>query len=204
LDIGVGRLTAVQMGVCAVTNGDQADGVFDGRIYRRTSGAAAGCSRVGSSNAGSPFQGAAGRINRSGLGAVRAINLLMMGFAYLAVGLLIRGATLGFPVIHIDEQFYLLVGDRMLHGAVPFVDIWDRKPIGLFILYAAIRLLGGDGILQYQLVALACVAGTSLVIYRMAREIASPMGAFWAGVAYQLYLSAFFCFGGQAPVSTIC
>lgn len=151
-------------------------------------------------NAGSPFQGAAGRINRSGLGAVRAINLLMMGFAYLAVGLLIRGATLGFPVIHIDEQFYLLVGDRMLHGAVPFVDIWDRKPIGLFILYAAIRLLGGDGILQYQLVALACVAGTSLVIYRMAREIASPMGAFWAGVAYQLYLSAFFCFGGQAPV----
>jgi len=141
-----------------------------------------------------------GVVERSGLGAVRGINLLLMGFAYLAVGLVLRGATLGFPVIHIDEQFYLLVGDRMLHGAVPFVDIWDRKPVGLFLLFAAIRLLGGDGILQYQLVALACVAGTSLVIYRMAREIASPMGAFYAGAAYQMFLSAFFCFGGQAPV----
>lgn len=144
-----------------------------------------------------PLSGVA---EKSGLGAVRGINLLLMGFAYLAVGLVLRGATLGFPVIHIDEQFYLLVGDRMLHGAVPFVDIWDRKPVGLFLLFAAIRLMGGDGILQYQLVALACVAGTSLVIYRMAREIAAPMGAFWAGVAYQLFLSAFFCFGGQAPV----
>ena len=57
------------------------------------------------------------------------------------LGLLLRGATLGYPIIHIDEQFYLLVGDRMLHGAVPFVDIWDRKPIGLFLIYAATRLL---------------------------------------------------------------
>ena len=159
-----------------------------------------GAAKVEASTVNPPLQGVIGRVERSGLGAVRGINLLLMGFAYLAVGLALRGATLGFPVIHIDEQFYLLVGDRMLHGAVPFVDIWDRKPVGLFLLYAAIRLLGGDGILQYQLVALACVAGTSLVIYRLAREIASPMGAFWAGVAYQLFLSAFFCFGGQAPV----
>jgi hypothetical protein len=130
---------------------------------------------------------------------VRAINLLMMGFAYLAVGLLIRGATLGFPVIHIDEQFYLLVGDRMLHGAVPFVDIWDRKPIGLFLLYAAIRLLGGDGIVQYQLVALACVAGTSLVIWRTARKSPRRWG-FLGRRCLSAVLSAFFCFGGQAPV----
>ncbi|RVU03540.1 hypothetical protein EOE18_15595 [Novosphingobium umbonatum] len=134
------------------------------------------------------------------MGLARWQELALVGFAYLLVGLLVRGGTLGFPVIHIDEQFYLLVGDRMLHGAVPFVDIWDRKPVGLFILFAAMRLLGGEGILQYQLVALACVAGTSLVIYRIAREIAPRAGAWWAGVAYQLYLSAFFCFGGQAPV----
>lgn len=156
-----------------------------------------GAAKAEAPKVGQPLPGLG---EKAGLGAVRGVNLLLMGFAYLAVGLLLRGSTLGYPIIHIDEQFYLLVGDRMLHGAVPFVDIWDRKPIGLFLLYGAIRLLGGDGILQYQLVALACVAGTSLVIYRMAREIASPMGAWWAGVAYQLFLSAFFCFGGQAPV----
>ncbi|MGC5220785.1 hypothetical protein, partial [Escherichia coli] len=62
-----------------------------------------------------------GVTEQAGLGAVRGVNLLLMGFAYLAVGLVLRGATLGYPAIHIDEQFYLLVGDRMLHGAVPFV-----------------------------------------------------------------------------------
>jgi len=127
-------------------------------------------------------------------------GLLLLSFAYLAVALLMRGSTLGFPVIHSDEEFYLLVGDRMLHGAIPFVDIWDRKPVGLFLLFAGMRLLGGDGILQYQLVALACAAATSLVIYRIARTVAGRAGAWWAGVGYQLYLSAFFCFGGQAPV----
>ena len=132
--------------------------------------------------------------------AARWPELLLVGFAYLVVALLVRGGTLGFPILHIDEQFYLLVGDRMLHGALPFVDIWDRKPVGLFLLYAAIRLLGGTGVLQYQLVALGCAAATSLVIYRIAREVASRPGAWWAGVAYQLYLSAYLCFGGQAPV----
>ena len=60
-----------------------------------------------------------------------------------------RAQTFGNPVIGFDEQFYLLVGDRMIHGAIPFVDIFDRKPIGLFLIYGAIRLLGGEGTLQY-------------------------------------------------------
>lgn len=48
------------------------------------------------------------------------------------VALVARWVTFGNPVIGFDEQFYLLVGDRMLHGAMPFVDIFDRKPVGLF------------------------------------------------------------------------
>jgi 4-amino-4-deoxy-L-arabinose transferase-like glycosyltransferase len=149
-----------------------------------------------------PWQSAG--IGAAGIGArVEAITssrtaLAALGFLLLAMAM--RLPILGYPVIHIDEQFYLLVGDRMLQGQLPFVDIWDRKPVGLFVVFAAIRLLGGDGIVQYQLVGLACTALTSLLIYRAAREIASPMGAFWAGVAYQLALAAVFCFGGQAPV----
>ena len=56
---------------------------------------------------------------------------------------LVRCQTFGDPFIGFDEQFYLLVGDRMWHhGDLPFVDIFDRKPIGLFLIYAAIRALG--------------------------------------------------------------
>src|SRR3546814_11116525 len=82
-------------------------------------------------------------------------------------------------VAHGDEQFYLLVGERMLNwGATPYVDIWDRKPVGLFLLYAGIRLLGDDGIVQYQIVALLTVAATSGI---MAIWIARFSG--WLGAA---------------------
>ncbi len=143
-----------------------------------------------------PATARAGNLPEQGIWA----RLAVLVPAYFVATLILRAVTLGDPVIHIDEQFYLLVGDRMLHGAVPFVDIWDRKPIGLFLIYAAIRLLGGDGIIQYQLVALAFAASTAVVIHLIARQIASNIGAWCAGIGYLLYLSAFNCFGGQAPV----
>jgi hypothetical protein len=43
--------------------------------------------------------------------------------------LVFRSFHFGNPDVDFDEPFYLLVGDRMLHGAIPYVDIWDRKPI---------------------------------------------------------------------------
>ena len=107
----------------------------------------------------------------------------------------------GNPVIHVDEQYYLLVGDRMLHGALPYVDIWDRKPIGLFLIFAGIRLLPGDGILAYQLVATGFAAATAWCVWRAARMIgAAPLGALAAGGAYLIWVSLLGGRGGQSPV----
>lgn len=125
--------------------------------------------------------------------AVVGLILLLAAFA-------IRCAQFGNPLIHVDENFYLLVGDRMLHGAVPYVDIWDRKPVGLFVLFAAIRLLGGDGIVQYQVVATLFAAGTALIVARMAAPMAGLKAATIAGVIYLLLLGLVGGSGGQAPV----
>jgi hypothetical protein len=125
---------------------------------------------------------------------------LTPALGYILCALVLRGVLFGNPVVHIDEQFYLFVGDRMLQGALPYVDIWDRKPIGLFLIYAVARLLGGDGVLAYQLIATASAAATALVINRLARMIAPPAAAWWSGVAYLIYLLPFNCAGGQVPV----
>ncbi len=118
-----------------------------------------------------------------------------------ALALLVRAIDFGNPVIHVDEQYYLLVGDRLWSGATPYLDIWDRKPIGLFLLYAAIRALPGDGILAYQLVATGFAATTALIVDRAARRVgASPAGAVAAGAAYLVWLSALGGRGGQSPV----
>lgn len=118
----------------------------------------------------------------------------------VAVALGLRCWWFGNPIVQVDEQFYLLVGDRMLHGAVPFVDIWDRKPVGLFLAYAAMRLLGGNGIIQYQLVAAACAAAQALLVVQVARLHAGAFGARVAGVAVLLWLLVYDGAGGQSPV----
>lgn len=126
-----------------------------------------------------------------------AVLLLIL----LLFAVAVRMRDFGNPSIHVDEQYYLLVGDRMLHGALPYLNIWDRKPIGLFLLFAGMRLLPGDGILAYQLVATLCAALTGLVVALGARRLgARPLGCLLAGCAYVLWLSFLSGRGGQSPV----
>lgn len=126
-------------------------------------------------------------------------RLLLLLVALLAA-FATRAWLFGNPVIQVDEQFYLLTGDRVLHGAIPFVDIWDRKPVGIFLLYAAIRLLGGEGIYQYQLAATVAAAVTAYLIAVTALRFANLRGAAMAAVAYLVWLQIFDGGGGQTPV----
>jgi len=125
---------------------------------------------------------------------------LLVGALLLLVTFFARAQTLGNPVLGFDEQFYLVVGDRMLQGAIPFVDIFDRKPIGLFLIYGFIRLLGGDGTLQYQLVAGLVAWTTAWLIWRFGRRLGSPLGALAAAIAYLIWLDFMEGEAGQAPV----
>jgi hypothetical protein len=118
----------------------------------------------------------------------------------LVVTALTRAFSFGNPVLYNDEQFYLLVGSRMLEGALPYVDLWDRKPIGLFFIYAATSALGPWDVLQYQATACLFAGTTAWVIYRIARMIACAHGALIAAACYPLYLAGFSLVGGQAPV----
>ena len=113
---------------------------------------------------------------------------------------LIRLPTFGNPVLEFDEQLYLLVGDRMLHGHLPYVDLWDRKPIGLFLFYAGVRLFGGSGIVQYQIAATLCVAITASFIWTISRRTVRMIPAFVVALAYVLFLNVLSGTGGQASV----
>ncbi len=118
----------------------------------------------------------------------------------LAVALATRAGLFGDPAIETDEQFYLLVADRMWHGDLPYVDIWDRKPILLFLIYAALRPLSADGIVAYQIGATLFATMTAFVIVLIAQRFASLRGAWLAGIAYLLYLPVLRGDGGQSAV----
>ncbi|MGK6318256.1 hypothetical protein [Sphingomonas sp. DT-204] len=119
----------------------------------------------------------------------------------LAAAVALRAADFGNPVIHVDEQYYLLLGERLLRGALPYVDIWDRKPIGLFLLYAGAAALPGDDILGYQLLACLSAAATAALVFASALRLgASRTGAIAAAIAYLVWLPLLGGRGGQAPV----
>lgn len=129
------------------------------------------------------------------------LNPFLLVALLLAVAIALRGRDFGNPAIHVDEQYYLLVGDRMLGGAIPYVDLWDRKPVGLFLIFAAIRLLPGDGILAYQIVATLFATATAWLVVVGGRRLgATPGGSFAAAIGYLIWLSLLSGRGGQSPV----
>ncbi len=122
--------------------------------------------------------------------------LLIVGVAVAA-----RAPTFGNPIIHVDEEFYFTVAHAWAHGAIPYVDIWDRKPIGLFALYLPAAALGYPaGIWAYQAMALVAVVATAWIVARLARDAGWGSAAMLAAVAYVLWLNLAEGEGGQTPV----
>ncbi len=66
------------------------------------------------------------------------VQLLILALATLAT----RASTYDNPLYSADDQIYWLIGKGWLNGALPYVDIWDRKPPGLYATYAAIAAFG--------------------------------------------------------------
>jgi hypothetical protein len=119
----------------------------------------------------------------------------------LAAAIAVRAIAFGNPVVHVDEEFYFLTAQRMLEGALPFVDIWDRKPIGLFLIYLPAAALGVPlGIWAYQIMALASVVATALLIIRLAERTGWGKGGLAAALLYIFMVNFGDGQSGQAPI----
>jgi len=119
----------------------------------------------------------------------------------LLVAIVARAITFGDPVVHVDEEFYFTTAYAWLHGATPYIDVWDRKPIGLFILYLPAAMFGlKAGIWAYQALALASLVGTAWLIARLAERAGWGKGALAAALTYVLWVDFVDGQGGQAPI----
>lgn len=138
-----------------------------------------------------------GRINR----APRWRSTTVAACFLLIATVLVRFPWFGDASYHEDESYYLVFAQAMHHGAMPYVDIWDRKPFGLFILYWLITFLPGSGVIAYQTVAgLFCFA-TACTIYRIVSRLhGGDRGAIAAGVVYLACGPVLLGAGGQTPI----
>ncbi len=90
----------------------------------------------------------------------------------------------------IDDQYYALVGHRLLDGDLLYVDIWDRKGPALYLTFSLIGLISRSAI-AYQLAATLVAAMGGYGVNRIARRLAPAQWALLSGVVYIALLNRF-------------
>ena len=118
----------------------------------------------------------------------------------LLVTLAVRGIWFGDPVPDFDEQLYSFIGWRMTEGELPFVDWWDRKPFGLFAIYAMAHGLMGPGPLAYQALGAFSALGGAWLVYCLARDLVDRFSAAVAGAIYLALVAAYGSYSGQSEI----
>ncbi|KLI63212.1 ArnT family glycosyltransferase [Aurantiacibacter marinus] len=134
-----------------------------------------------------------------GFAALLRGDALALGLLALLV-LATRAIWFGDPVADFDEQLYSFIGWRMTEGELPFVDWWDRKPFGLFAIYAAAHALFGPGPLAYQLLAFAFALAGAVLTYYLARRLVGRFSAMVASAISTMLLCAYASYSGQSEV----
>ena len=142
--------------------------------------------------------GTIGTVKLAGRAPVPRLALCV--FILIVVTMFSRASEFNNPLSNVDDQFYLFMGKAMLHGELPYVDVWDRKPIGLFLIYEGIAALGGNSVILYHLVAAAAAFATALVVMAISRRFTTTTGGLRAAIVYLLVLSTMGGASGQAPV----
>src|SRR5260370_16952729 len=93
---------------------------------------------------------------------IAALALLM------AAAFALRAASFRVSVIDWDESLYLVIVQRWLQGALPYVSVWDQHPIGLPALLLVLTWTGCDTLaaarLSRTLAATAMAAGLYLFV----------------------------------------
>ena len=108
----------------------------------------------------------------------------------VALALAVRAPGLVFTDLNWDEGLYRMIAGSLLHGHAPYLEVWDRKPVGVFVLLAAAEAVGGESVATMR-IATALAVGTGAwclagVAHRLWGEAGRGIGAV-AGVLAILY-----------------
>lgn len=136
----------------------------------------------------------------SSASAMRPRDWAAAGLLLLGLAVLLRSARYTDPLYGLDEQFYVVAGRRLLEGATPYVDLFDRKPVGLFALFAVLATIPADPLLVAKSAATLAAAAGALLVALLAAPMATRAAAVLAGIWYLVLLGMLGGTVGQSPV----
>ncbi|MCL2927815.1 MAG: glycosyltransferase family 39 protein [Trichodesmium sp. MAG_R01] len=89
-----------------------------------------------------------------------------------------------------DESIYILGADSLLNGNLPYTEIWDNKPPGIFILFSLAMLIFDRSIVSIRIISILATTFTSYFLYRIGATIDQKQGekiGLLAGVLYAIF-----------------
>ncbi len=81
------------------------------------------------------------------------------------ISLLIRLPFFFIDIIDWDESTFILMGQSILDGHLPYTQLWDLKPPLAFVAYASFIFILGKSIISIRLAGTICVALTAFFVY---------------------------------------
>lgn len=121
----------------------------------------------------------------------RSLILRPSSLALIFLALIFLGIRIVrfFEPLGLDQGLFAYFGQHIPRGDIPYKDIWDSKPPGIFYVYAFALGLG-DAIGWVYLLEGLCSAATAFLIYRLGRRLSDERVGLTAALVYVLFSHA--------------
>jgi 4-amino-4-deoxy-L-arabinose transferase-like glycosyltransferase len=118
---------------------------------------------------------------------------------FIGTAILLRIFSFFPTVINHDESTYIVIADALLRGQTYWVDCIDTKPIGIFLIYAALLKIGGGSIFLLRAFTALWIAATAYFLYRAAYAFQGEEKAARATGLMYILMCSVFTFYGVSP-----
>lgn len=90
-----------------------------------------------------------------------------------------------------DESTFILLGQSLVDGHLPYTQLWDLKPPMVYFFFAGIIYLFGKSFIVIRLIGTAVVALIAFYTYKIGGNVKSKEVGFWTAISCVYLLSLF-------------
>jgi 4-amino-4-deoxy-L-arabinose transferase-like glycosyltransferase len=114
-------------------------------------------------------------------------RIVWLGLALLGWIALLRWPFFLYEPLGYDEGLYLAAAVRMLHGARLYTDVWDNKPVGIYLVYAGIAGTLGSSRFAVNLASALAVFAAACLVGLIGRDTAGRRAGIIAAFVLPAY-----------------
>lgn len=124
-------------------------------------------------------------------------------FFFLSISVFLRFFSFFPSLLGHDESTYMIIGRDILNGKKLYTDVFDNKPVGIFLFYAGMESLFGNSIFMKRLIFAIVVGLTAHIIYLISKKLfQTNRVALASGIIYVFYTSVW-NYHGRSPNTEI-